>query len=423
MKKNLKDPVYVFPGIIDQLTKSGLVREQGADYVDNWEDKLDANAYGNPRPTLANAAIALKEAPEWMGVLAFDEFRLRTVALRRTPWGATPDPWTDTDDLRVAQWLQHHKLFVAPKTAAEAVEVAAHERAYHPVRQYLDSLKWDGTGRLDNWLPLYLGVEQSEYARAVGARWLISAIARVRQPGAKADCCLILEGPQGAGKSSVLRGLAGEWFADELADLGSKDAALQLCGVWVVELAELDSLSRAESATAKAYISRSTDHIRLPYGRRTVDLPRQCVFAGSVNHSSYLQDETGGRRYWPVTCGRILLDELARDRDQLWAEAAHRYATGAKWWLDDIQLIHSATDQQSARYVTDVWQPEIADWIDGREDVSVGELLGKLLDKPKGQWSQADANRVGRCLRALGWQRYQMRISGRREWRYRQPSH
>ena len=178
------------------------------------------------------------------------------------------------------------------------------------MKAYLQGLLWDGVERLDRWLSTYLGAEDTDYSRAVGSRWLISAVARIFQPGAKADCCLILEGPQGIRKSTALRTIAGEYFTDELADLGSKDAAMQTRGVWIIELSELDNLSHAEVARIKAFMSRTTDRFRPPYGMRLVESPRQCVFAGTVNHGTYLRDETGGRRFWPVVCGRIDVEGL-----------------------------------------------------------------------------------------------------------------
>jgi putative DNA primase/helicase len=139
-------------------------------------------------------------------------------------------------------------------------------------------------------------------------------------------------------------------LTDELADLRSKDAAMQTRGVWIIELSELDSLSHSEVARIKAFMSRTTDRFRPPYGMRLVESPRQCVFAGTVNHSTYLRDETGGRRFWPIACGRIDVDALARDRDQLWAEAKFRFETGAVWWLETADLVQMASDQQIERY-------------------------------------------------------------------------
>jgi predicted P-loop ATPase len=250
---------------------------------------------------------------------------------------------------------------------------------------------------------------------------MVSAVARVFEPGCKADCCLILEGPQGIKKSTALRVLAEPWFTDEIADLGSKDAALQTRGVWVIEIAELDSMSRSEVGRIKAFMSRSTDRFRPPYGKRPIESPRQCVFAGSVNHSTYLRDETGGRRFWPVECQApvIDVDALARDRDQLWAEAVSLYFDGNVWWLDSVELNRQAADEQADRYEGDPWDELILAWVAGRDSVSINEVLTLCLDRRKDQWTQWDKIRVARCLRAHGWERFKAWGRGEREWRYR----
>src|SRR5262249_52673601 len=159
-------------------------------------------------------------------------------------------------------------------------------------------------------LTLYLGVDSSDYARAVGARRLISAVARIYEPGCQADHVLILEGPQGQGKSTALRTIGEPFYSDDIAELGTKDASLGTAGVWIVELPELYAMARAEVSKVKSFFSRRTDRFRPPYGRRMVEAHRQCVFAGSVNNDVYLKDETGGRRFWPLQCGRIDLDSL-----------------------------------------------------------------------------------------------------------------
>ncbi|MGD1095116.1 MAG: VapE domain-containing protein [Bryobacteraceae bacterium] len=387
----------------------------------DWHSYLLLNDRRAPRALLANAITALRMAPEWDGVLGFNEFSMTTVALKNPPWpdARAEGEWTDHEDRLTADWLQHQDIYVSVEIAGLAVQTVAKDRSYHPVRQKLDALKWDGNGRIDGWLSLYLGVEPTDYAAAVGARWLISAVARIYSPGAKADCALILEGDQGLMKSTALRTLAAPWFTDDIEDLGSKDAAMQTRGVWVIEIAELDSMSRGEVSKIKGFISRTTDRFRPPYGKRVIESPRQCVFAGSVNHSNYLRDETGGRRFWPVACTRILIDDLARDRDQLWAEAVVRYRAGENWWIDTPELNSAAELEQADRYEGDAWDSSIERWVEDRRSASVEEVLEQCLLKAKALWTQVDKNRIARCFRAMGWERYKAGSRRSRQWRYR----
>ena len=420
----------------------------GSSYSTAWRAGLLCNEEGYPRALLANAIHALRQAPEWQGVLWHNELATATEARRAPPWAARQQPWADApwsdrEDTLAAAWLQQQGIAVSAMVAGQAVEAVARDRPFHPLRDHLDGLVWDRTPRLDSWVLRYLGVADTPYARAVGKRWLISAAARIFQPGCKADCVLILEGPQGIRKSSALKALSEPWFTDRLSDLGSKDAAMETRGVWVIEIAELDTMSRAEVGTIKAFISRTHDRFRPPYGKRLVDLPRQCVFAGSVNpEGGYLKDATGGRRFWPIRCGAIDLEALARDRDQLWAEAVARYRAGEPWWLETRNLTELAEEEQLDRYQGDAWDDPIRDyllneheWIangyDERvrrqrtraeplRDVSLAEVLEHALGIEKGRWTQADQNRVARCLISMGFQRLRMRRPDRsREWRYR----
>ncbi len=408
-----------------------------------WRHDLLVNHEREPRPVLANAIHALRRAPEWEDVLWYDEFAAAIIARKPPPWTAgranwADTPWSDRDDLLVADWMQRQGIMVPASVAGQAVEAVARDRLFHPVREYLDRLCWDDTPRIDTWLSVYLGAEDSSYFRAVGPRWLMSAIARIYRPGAQADCALILEGPQGIRKSSALRTLGQPWFTDRLSDLSGKDAAMETKGVWIIEVAELDSISRADVRTIKAFISRSCDRFRPPYGKRLVDLPRQCVFAGSVNpEGGYLKDATGGRRFWPVRCGAIDLDALDRDRDQLWAEARERYRVGEPWWLESRDLEALAIEQQADRYQGDAWDEPISSYLECMvsghseppadrqsrreplDDVSVAEVLEKALGIEKGRWTQADQNRVVRSLVSMGFKQYRARHDGQRERRYR----
>lgn len=418
-----------------------------------WFGRLCQDLSGTPERNEANVIIALNSDAVFAGVLAFDDFAQEIVVRQPLPWdsaaGTFPRPWEDADDIRTAEWLQLRGLNVAPVVVSRAVGAVARELRIHPVRDWLDQLRWDGTPRIETWTSAYLGAEPTAFHHTVGALWLISAIARIFRPGVKADHMLILEGPQGARKSTALKVLAGEdWFTDELPELGSKDAAIHMQGVWVVEIAELDAIGRAEISRIKAFLIRTTDRFRPPYGRYTVEVPRQCVFAGTVNPDTYLRDETGNRRFWPLRCGTIDIAALARDRDQLWAEAVHRFRQGAIWWIEDPALLAEAREEQDRRYQSDAWDDLIERWLthevctvsDGYpdygnsrtesvprqeplSDVSVGEILDEAIGLEPGRWTRGDQMRVSAYLKANGWERYRRRDEGGRaagrEWRYR----
>lgn len=394
--------------------------------LDAWKDDLLLNDKGAPRANLANAAHVAEFSPDLRGKLAFCEFSGRPVFLpgKIAPWDYSPSeqpsPWTDRDSSEFAVYLQReHAINVSSLIAHEAAVTVARRQPFHPVRNYLEGLKWDGVSRLEQVMPLYFGAANNEYTRAVGRCFLISAVARIFQPGCKADGCLVLEGKQGSLKSSALRVLGGPWFTDEISDLGSKDSSIQTQGVWLIELSELDSLSRVETGQIKAFISRSVDRYRPPYGRQTIDSPRQCVFAGTVNHDVYLRDETGGRRFWPVACTTIHIDELARDRNQLWAEALYLYKQGTPWWLDTTELNTVAAEEQAQRYEADPWEGPVAEWIRSKDDIGLEELLADCLLVPRAQWTQPSKTRLVRILTSLKWVRYRPGPRGSRGYRYR----
>jgi predicted P-loop ATPase len=266
-------------------------------------------------------------------------------------------------------------------------------------------------------------VPASELVRAIGRKVLVSAVARVERPGCKVDHMLILEGPQGTLKSKALRALAGDaWFTDQIADLGTKDSSQDLKGVWLVEISELSAIRPGEVEKVKAYISRQVDHYRPSYGRHSIDVPRQNVFVGTTNDAEYLSDSTGGRRFWPICCTNIDVEALARDRDQLWAEAVARFKSGENWWLDANELRSDARKEQEHRRIADPWESIIATWLDhpatkpDREGVrlpivlkdgrvTVAQLLEHAICKPSERQSKSDQMRVGKILKLFGWKK------------------
>jgi predicted P-loop ATPase len=368
----------------------------------DWRNELTKSDNGKILPTVSNALTALRLDPVWHGALGYNEFAGRMEKLTPPPWGGEPSPWTDEDDFLMVEWMEHLGFRISDIRAAKAADAVAREHPYHPVRDYLSSLIWDGIGRLDDWLTLYLGVEPTDFVRVAGARWSISAVARIFGPGCKADHVLVVEGPQGRGKSTAFEILGGEFYSDDIAELGTKEAALTATKAWIVELPELAAMTRAEVSKINSFITRQTDRFRPPYGHHVIEVDRQCVFGGTVNLGQYLKDDTGGRRFWPVRAGLVRLESLRRDRDQLWAEAVHRYQRHEPWWLDTEVLVSTATAEQEARYQSDPWEAPLTHWLLTQSEVTTADAL-TAIGKDRGQWTRADEMRVAGILTRLGW--------------------
>lgn len=394
----------------------------------DWRADLLKSEHGVLKPLLANAITLFGNAPPFVGLIKLDEFAARIMLLGAPPWESSgknwvPRSWSNTDDIRAAEWLQRQGIAVNATIAGQAVTAVAEKQRFHPVIDYLDRREWDGQARLDTWLTKYLGTANTPYHSHVGRCSLIAAVARIRSPGSKVDTMPILEGAQGLGKSSLLRLLFAPWYSDEIADFGSKDAAMQLSGAWLIEISELDAMSRADAGRIKAFISRTTDRYRPPYGSRVIEQPRSCVFWGTTNSDGYLRDDTGGRRFWPIKVGRVDMEGLAAIRDQLWAEAQHAYKNGEEWWFQNQDLQDAAANEQRARYEGDPWDAMIESYTEVRSSVTIPEVLTKVLNLSAGQWGQREQNRVSRCLRSLGFERYQRRKGKTRPWAFRRVSH
>jgi predicted P-loop ATPase len=322
-------------------------------------------------------------------------------------------------------------------TVLEAATMVAEENPFHPVRDYLDGLVWDGKHRLDDWLSTYLGATvepsddklngkdkeedqkrfaaQSAYLKAIGSRWMIGAVRRIYRPGEKVDCALVLVGPQGILKSTVFSVLGGEWFTDQVPDLGSKDAAIQLAGIWIVEFAEFLSIRSVDVNASKKWMTIRKDRYRAPYGRHSSDHPRQSVFGGTTNDHEFLSDPTGARRFWSAVCGeKIDIEALRRDRDQLFAEAVHRHRAGEPHWLDTADLQAAAAVEAEEHYIQHPWEALIQEWlIEGNKTVAfTNEILIKALGKLRSDLGRKDQMTVSACLVRLGWKKGKQIRSG-----------
>ncbi|SED26964.1 conjugal transfer protein TraC [Pseudomonas marginalis] len=373
-----------------------------------WHEKLLRSAKGGILAHPYNVGLILGNDSRWSGVIAWDSFASKIIKARTPPFGGSAGDWEDIDDIKVMMWLAEvYGLSVKSPNVFEAVNSVAHDNAFHPVREYLDGLVWDGAPRLERWLQDRLGVADSEYTRKVGKRWLLSAVARVFRPGCKVDVMLILEGLQGEGKSTAAAVLAGKWFMDTAFDMSSKDAYQAIRGKWIIEMAELDALNKSDTTKAKQFVSSATDHYRESYGRRHLSVPRQSVFIGTTNQDEYLKDDTGNRRYWPVTCTKVDLDGLRAERDQLWAEAVACFRAGDIWWAEREENELFAAEQDK-RFQADMWEEPVVHYLAAKhigETVTGAHLLQQALNIDPSHWGRPEQMRIGKIMHRLKWPR------------------
>ena len=388
--------------------KSGKPKSVG------WVKKCQTTKEGDPRGNLVNAMIALREDGDVSRIFALDEM-LRTPVIH-TRLGLRPV--TDADVSHVQEHLQKAGLETLSKDVIhQAVDLRASERSFHPVRDYLSALRWDGQRRVPGWLHRYLGAARGIYAEQIGTMFLIAMVARIMRPGCKLDYMMVLEGPQGARKSTACAILGSDWFSDAMPDInGGKDVAQHLNGKWLIELAELAALSKAENAKLKSFITRDTERYRPSYGRKEVIEPRQCVFIGTTNQAAYLRDETGGRRFWPVAVGAIDTDALKRDRDQLFAEAVKLYHDGVKWWPDGEFEAEHIRPAQEARFEADAWEEAIGQCLAGKARTTVLEVARYALSMETQKLGTSEQRRISAILERLGWVRASRGHGGVRYW-------
>ncbi len=368
----------------------------------SWQQLgLECTQNGAPHPHLANVYKILANHPELVGRIWYDEFYSKVF---QTIFQPEPAEWSDTHDTRLTIWIQSNLRI--PKIGHQAVQRAvddyARQNVRNEVREWMDSLEWDGRERLPILFPVAFGTAEDEYNAAVGRCWMVSMAARTYEPGCKVDTMPVFEGPQGIRKSSALAVIGGKWFSEMHEDITTKDFLQNLPGKLLIEVSELHAFRRAEIDRIKGIISCPRDRYRVSYGRRAEDHPRRGVWSGSTNRKDWVQDDTGARRFWPVACSKIDLDYLHKHREQLFAEAVWRYKAGQPWWDIDAELAQKETDQ---RREPDEWTDAVLYYCKNRREVTVSEILDQVLSLPLRERGKSEQMRVASIFQLAGFAR------------------
>jgi len=397
-----------------------------------WTQLLRRDERKRVFPDLANVLIALRGAmPD---IAALDEMRQITLLMLEPPIapGGSPSmpdqprPISDDDVGRIQEFLHTAGLpRVGREMVGQAVYMIGVDNRFHPVRDWLNTLVWDGEQRLGGWLQTYLGAEgETDYLAAIGRMFLIAMAARILKPGCKADYMLVLEGEQGVEKSKACAALAGEYFSDNLPQIHSKDASLHMRGKWLVEIAELAAIAKADAEGLKAFLTRTHERYRPPYGRADVNEPRVGLLIGTTNKHVYVRDDTGARRYWPLRVGKIDVEALTRDRDQLFAEAVDRFRHGEHWWPDSDFERQWIRPEQEIRIEGEPWDEAARKYLNGdlmhkpagentfpefyprKDRVTVTQIAREALGfETVSRIGTADQRRIIAILQDMGWER------------------
>lgn len=397
-----------------------------------WDTCLLKNKQGAYLPCVSNAVAILTHRDEWRNVIAMDDFAGVIVKRKPPPWDDNLAPefnalgdWTRGDSIRAGVWItREYNCSMQTYLIDEAVQTVAERWVIHPVRDWLNELRWDRRPRIDNLLIRVAGAIDTPYVRAITKSFFLSAVARILKPGEKVDTILILEGEQGIGKSTLLRVLASDnWFLDSIVDIGNKDGYQVLRRKWIGELGELASLGRAELARIKQFLSAVKDTYRPSYGRQPVDFLRQTVFVGTINldGAGYLTDPTGARRFWPVTLTKkVDLKTVRADREQLWAEAVYRYRHCEPWHMHEPKLLKAAAEEAEERRIHDPWEAKVRKWLASHKRTEKGVTTEELLDKAIGmlpeRQTRASQMQVAQALRTIGWRTIRRGTDGNRRY-------
>ena len=416
--------------------------------AENWQRALELDKAGNVKNTLQNLTVILMNDP-LLKPLVFNQLLDGMEIKGEVPWRHPSKFWRDADDAQLISYVDSHYGTFSARNYDIAVTKVADDRSYHPIREFIDNLPvWDGVKRVDTLLVDYLGADDNEYVRAVTRKTLCAAIRRVLYPGCKFDSMLVLNGPQGVGKSTLIAKLAGEWFSDSLnlGDTKDKTAAEKLQGYWILEIGELAGLKKAEVETLRSFLSRQNDIYRAAFGKRATPHLRQCVFFGTTNaESGYLRDTTGNRRFWPVkTPGTGIKHSWDLTPElicQIWAETLMYVKQGEKLYLNNELEALSKIEQREAmesdereglvRLYLDTLLPENWDAMDiverrnfltgtdfgnakpgtvRRTRVSNMEIWCECFGKERANIRRSDSSELTAILTRLGWQRLERKV-------------
>lgn len=378
---------------------------------------LNPDRSGAPRPSLANVVRVLEHDSRWDGRVQENLFDGHITLDKK--------PLDDVRETGIALWLDDvYDMRPPGSILQQALRWVASANRYHPVRSYLEGLCWDETPRLPQLFSEYFGARPSRLFSQLGSRWLTGAVARILQPGCKLDTLVVLIGGRGSRKSSACRALCPDpsWFSDTPFDLRSKDAYLVLRGVWIYELAELCSVRGASAEAVRSFVSSPHDRFRRPHDRHPTRHLRQLAFVGTTSDYTFLGDATGSLRFWPVRTGRIDLDALFRDRDQLWAEAVVRHRLGEPWWLEPGREAEPA-ESSAIHFTHDPWEERVAAWVARHPGpFTTAEALVQALGRNPTHVNRSEQNRMGSILRGLGYEKTRARRNGLRayEWALRE---
>jgi len=355
--------------------------------------------------------------------LQFNEFSSDIELSEKIPIlsGKNSDKWGDEEAILLKYYFSAERgINLSVNILHEAITVISKINTYHPVKDYILNLRWDGKNRVGRWLIDYCHAKDSKYVRAIGTKVLCAAIARVFMPGCKFDSMLVFEGKEFIGKSAVCKILGGKWSCDPVIDIGNKDTIDMMRGKWIIEMPEMEHNTRSEVQSMKAFLSREVDRVRLPYQRTTKEFPRQSIFIGTINpeaDNQYLRSTTGNRRYWCVAVRDIKLDELSIDRDQLFAEAYIYYANKEVLFLDSKELFQEGVAEAKIREVRDSWAECIEDYLENNNicECTITELYEKAIGGKLQYFRRSEASRIANIVSKLGFYGTTIRREGRQK--------